>query len=207
LLAIFAGCMSFNLSAQSPETIIITGTLADINEDRIAGEQCDVKLTMISQNDTVAAFNTEVSTDENGRFTYYVSDLPELFGEAGRSDSVRIVLTIIPSTENDWMEETAYPVSYTLLKKGPHQFVMKRFEGQVLEHAYSEPVGTFSDSYPFGYLATSFIISFSTDMKDPEVIIEAARQMMPEEMEEAAPPPSDKRGIKGGYAVGGYHKK
>ncbi len=205
--ALIAGVFSCHLLSQSPETVVISGVLTDINEQSISGKMITTQLEMITSGDTLFHFETGLQTGEEGDFTFFVKELPRIFKEDEAGGSADLVLTIIPAEEDEWMPEESFQVSYSLERSSPGTYMMTRFEGQKMNALQSDPVWSFSDIYPFGYLETMFIISFSENLTDPGELIEIARQMMPEAVEEAAPAPAEKRGIKGGYAVGGYHKK
>lgn len=204
---LLAGVFSCHLLAQNPETIVVSGILKDIEEQPVSQEKITTRLEMITSGDTLFHFDTGLQTEKNGNFTFFVRELPAIFREDEAEGSANLVLTLIPADESDWMKEEKFQVSFTLEKSSPESYTMTRFEGQEMNQHHSDPVWSFSDIYPFGYLETMFIISFSDSLTDPAEMISIARQMMPEVHEEASPAPAQKRGIKGGYAVGGYQKK
>lgn len=79
-----------------------------------------------------------------------------------------------------------------------------RFDGQQLNIANLNPVFRFNDVRPFDHLSSIFMISFSKELNNPQEIIQICSKTKIGTDENAAP---SKRGIKGGFAVGGYNKK
>ena len=195
------------LIAQNPTTIVCQGTLTNISGAFIAGEECIVTF-LIANSDEAQLFKYEssVTTTETGEFTVSAENLPEVFTDKGVEELLSIELIIKPSEGSSWLEEDSFNVKYYLEKNETDEFTLTRYKGQILNLSVQDFVWAFSDIYPFAYLSSRFLISFSEDLTDPNTIIFIGKNMnRGMEMEESVPPPS-KRGIKGSYAVGGYKK-
>jgi hypothetical protein len=193
------------LFAQNPTTIVCQGTLTDINGNSIASENCIVRFSIENTDDEqLFTMETTETTNETGVFTLIVENLPEVFSTNTEKELVNIELLIKSSEGSTWHEDDKFNVIYHLEKKGANDFTLTRHEGQKLVLSVINPVWVFSDVYPIAYLSSKFLISFSKDMTDPESIIQISKKSHLEvEPAQAAPL---KRGLKGGYAVGGYKK-
>ncbi|MEX0988561.1 MAG: hypothetical protein WD052_13870 [Bacteroidales bacterium] len=203
------------VNAQSPVTILFNGVLTDIEDTSISNDTVNIDFTIISS-DEEPLFNKKITvpTTAAGEFMADFTNLPELFNSSANRQLVDIVVVMNSVNGASWMDQKDFMVKYHFEKLGNEEYSITRFEGQTMEHYDMHPLWDFNDVYPFGYLNSRFMISFSTELSDPNSIIAILDDIpVPEEVyEEAAPapmaaPPPPQRGVKGGYAVGGYKKK
>jgi hypothetical protein len=197
------------LRAQNPTTLICEGTLTDIDGNFVSGEDCLVSFSLTNSKDKVLFENEYTLTSDNsGELLFVVKNLPALFTDDAKEEFANLEINLKSAENSSWLEEGEFSTNYKLVRKGADDFVMTRYEGQTLNFSLMSPVWEFSDIYPLGYLSSRFMISFSSDIADEESIILICKMMHGDdanfEDKETAPP--SKRGIKGGYAVGGYKK-
>ena len=205
LLAILAISASL-LIAQTPVTIIFNGSLTDIEGEAVAGEKCFVNITYTGESgDKLHNETTSVVTDDRGSFSLVQNELPLLFKETSSGNTVSIQVEISAAENAEWLNDETFSIKYHLSRTAPEAYEMTRYEGQKLNYTYQGPVWVFSDVYPFGYLKSTFMISLSDEYKDPDKLRIICNKMQGAS-EDVAPDAPAKRGLKGGYAVGGYQK-
>lgn len=190
---------------QDPVTIVFSGTFTDIGEKIVPAEAFEVTFSMIQQDEILLVQTATVTTDDSGNAAFYVTDIPKIFNEQ-ELQTVDVIITLRAKEGSEWMLEDEFMVKYHLEKAGPDGYRMIRFEGQRLDYAFSDPVWYFADVYPFGYLKSKFIVSFSDRISDPESVIAIFNEQIVPSLQ-AVPPAPVERGLKGGYAVGGYKKE
>jgi len=213
LCALFIAAFLFSgvfLIAQNPITLIWEGTLTDINGAFVANEECLVSLSIETSDEEVLFKNeSAVTTNETGEFLYLAETLPPVFSDNWEKELVDIEISIKAAEGASWLEEDEFVIKYHFEKNKIDSFTMTRFEGQVLNYSKLNPIWQFTDLYPFGYLNSTFMISLNKEFADPESIMTICK-MMQNEIEKIPPtkaePAPAKRGIKGGYAVGGVKK-
>jgi hypothetical protein len=193
------------ISGQDPVTIVFSGTFTDIGETIVPAAACDITFSMIQQEKILLEQTATVTTDDSGNAAFFVTGIPEVFNDE-ELQTVDVIITLRAKEGSEWMLEDEFMVKYHLEKAGPDGYRMIRFEGQRLDYAFSDPVWYFTDVYPFGYLKSKFIVSFSDRISDPESVIAIFNEQIVPSLE-AVPPAPVERGLKGGYAVGGFKKE
>lgn len=196
--------VSGSLFSQTPETMIINGILSDMDSDPISRQNCDVLLSFVSSNEKLLySVERKISTNEKGEFTLILGEIPDMFSSTDDKELVDMIMEMKGESGSTWLPEGKFSVKYHIEKTSTMEFKITRFEGQQMNQSSSSPVWMFHDLYPLAYLKNTFMISFSEELSDPEAIIQICRDMSPPE----ADSPAKERGIKGGYAVGGYKTK
>ncbi len=201
-LAALAVLLHTGINGQDPATIIFFGVLTDIEERIVTSEPCEITFTMVRQGEKLLEQSVKVTTDSLGIAAFYITEIPDVFTDL-ELQTVDIVITLRAEESSGWMLEDEFMVKYHLEKAGPDGYRMNRFEGQRLDYAFSDPVWNFADIYPFGYLKSRFMISFSDNLSDPETIISISNEQIMPSLQSVPSAPVE-RGLKGGYAVGGY---
>ncbi len=202
--------------SQNPSTIILESQLTDIDGEIVQNAALKTSLTIINSAGEQCFEREEFTTTNNqGIFQLSLQDFAPLFINNFESGPVVIQLTIVSNDNGKWLEEDEFEVKYLLKSEifdGFMEYSITRMEGQKLNYEYQSDIWMFTDIYYFAYIKTMFLLSFNDDITDPESLLLAAKSMFDkpeaveadEAIESPAPPPS--RGIKGGYAVGGYNK-
>jgi hypothetical protein len=172
-----------------------------MNEAPLANVECTFLFSIVNSNEE-NLFESEanlISTDL-GNFTIVFQNIPSIFSDNSSKEMVDLV--IVMSSDGEWLENGRFLLKYHLTKLGPESYNITRFEGQELNINFKHPIWEFRDLYPLAYLSSKFMISFNPDLTDPDKIIQACYELDPSQNITA--PPSKSRGVKGGYAVGGY---
>lgn len=203
------------LSGQKPVTIVYQGTLTDMEGEIIANKQIRADLSFLDeQGNSVYSVIEEDRISENGTFDLTVMDIPEWISD---DNAYRIRITLYSTTGENWLMDGTFDLDYTLTAEkagNAYTYTLKRFEGLILDARNEGQLWQFNDLYPFAYLSSRFMISFNSDIKEPEDVeilcnefFNAPGRGEDAMMEKAAPAAESKtrsRGLKGGYAVGGY---
>jgi len=203
------------VNSQNPSTIVLQSQLTDIEGEVVQNAALTTSIIILNSAGQQCFESEEtLSTDGNGVFQISIQDFKPLFIKKSDSDPVVIQLTIKSDDEAGWLEEDEFIVKYLLKSESFDGFIeysITRMEGQKLNFEYQSDIWMFTDIYPFAYMRSIFFFSFNEDITDPESLLLAAKSMFDtkeaaEESEMESPPPPSSRGIKGGYAVGGYNK-
>ncbi len=215
LLLVLTVSMYTGAYSQNPSTILLQSQLTNIDGEIVKNTELTTSIIIINAAGKQCYKSKEtLFTDGEGIFQLSIQDFNPLFIKKSESDPVVIQLTIVSDDENKWLEEDEFEVKYLLKSEiydGFMEYSITRMEGQKLNYEYQSDIWMFTDVYPFAYIRSMFLLSFNDDITDPESLLLAAKSLfdkqgVAEDMEiESAPPPSS-RGIKGGYAVGGYNK-
>lgn len=191
------------LNGQSPVTIVFKGALADDQELAIKNESCAITAEIRnSQEQLFYQTEGQVITDDRGVFIFPLTDLPALFS----TPTGMVELTLQITSNSSWLAEGKFSVKYHIQRIAANNLQITRFEGQKLNKEIFNPLEIYSDVYPLAYLKGVFLLSFTEELKDPDKILGIYLEMDHPEVENAPSPPAD-RGVKGGYAVGGYKTK
>ena len=199
--------MTHVLDAQDPVVIVFSGTLASVNTV-ISNRKCDIEFFMQDgAGEPLLLRKVKVNTDSSGRFAFFIKDMPVVFKNGVRSPSVKMTLHIQPVEKLAEFKEEGLYVEYTMFKNGMTGYEMKRWDDQELKTFNQQHLWTFSDEYPFALLTGNFYISFSGHLTDVDQIYRNGRLLQQQSSPGVGAAPVPQRGIKGGYAVGGYKKK
>lgn len=199
LLIVFSG----SVQGQSPVTIVFRGTLADVEKLAISNETCEIKAEILNSRENLL-YQTEGQfvTDDSGKFIFPLRDLPPILSSTSSLVDISFQIT----SEAAWLPGGKFLVKYHLQQISNEELQLTRFEGQKLESLKAGPLYVYSDKYPLAYLKGVFLLSFTEDLQEPERMVQLYLEMTGPKVEGAPAPPAD-RGIKGGYAVGGYKTK
>lgn len=207
LLAVIAIFVSMGFTfAQSPVAIVLHGQLINMEKTPLAEKDGILDFTIKNKDEaSLCEYTFTFTTDEGGMFTIFITEMVDIFTATSSREIADLLIDIYPAEGEDWLPDGKYKVKYHLEKVMADEYKMTRYEGQTLNYSYRLPVWQFTDIYPLGYLKSSFIISFGEDVADPEKLIAIGKEMGGGlgETEEAEAAP--KRGVKGGYAIGGYN--
>ena len=194
--------LGFSLWAQTPFTIVYEGTLADTSSP-VANET--IKATIVISNDEgekVFSKDAIVKTSDAGVFQFTLINLPYIFDSQRTTETAELTVIIKPDEESSWIDEDDLKVKFHLEKDfsiNHKDYILIRFEGQKLNYSYENNVWNYQDLYPFGYLSSRFMISYNPELTDANKVIKLCDKLS-ESTAKAAP-----RGIKGGFAIGGYN--
>jgi len=197
------------LFSQSPVTIVFGGQLSDMDEVILANKEGMMEFSIINgEEKQIGEYSSTFTTNELGKFMVSFNELGTIFNEMKTAEIANFLITLKPAEGEDWLPDEKFTVKYHLQKIAPDDYKMTRYEGQVLNYSYRMPVWLFTDLYPLAYLKSTFMISFSEDISDAKEIIGICEEMseghdMKKSEDEVAP----NRGVKGGFAVGGYKAK
>ena len=142
----------------------------------------------------------QIKTDDDGWFGFDLEEFDDLF-ENDKSELVDISVNLVftPLTEGNWRPQgNDFPVSYTItriIRNDSILFTMTRVPDKIKLTIMQQDYTLFYyDTYPFSWLQGGFILSPASIPANVETlqsfIVRGAS-----------------RGIKGGFAVGGYSKK
>ncbi len=200
--------LSALVNAQSPVTIVLKGTLTDMEDVNISNETFEAQLRIINTSEKILLdLKIPLTSSESGEFTLPARDIPKIFNEGAGIEMVDIEINIFTDGNSSWLPDGKFGVKYHLEKTGDGVYKLTRFEGQTLDQLSENMVWSFNDIYPLAYLKSNFMFSFNPEISDPDVLIAACEELNASAMEKMAPAPVQERGIKGGYAVGGYKTK
>ncbi|MCK4746974.1 MAG: hypothetical protein KAT15_08065 [Bacteroidales bacterium] len=185
------------------------GMLADIQGNRITKEQFDLSIKVLSEPGTVLWETKSVmETDEEGWFGFPIRDVSRFLLDEGQiKETIVIRMEFLPNATTKWMRKgDDFMVSYTLkpsLIDDNIQLTMTRMEGSELVIHSEDHLYAFKDLYPFAYLTGGFLLTDKPPVNRSSK--DDLRQWLSpdEEMKEGAA----SRGVKGGFASGGYRKK
>lgn len=202
LFLIIFSFASTTLMGQGPSGMVYEGILSNIEGEILTETSISVTFK-IEKSGREVLFDKllEKKTNEYGKFFVRAATIPDADLSEGKL-SIEIVLH--PEENDIWMEEKDFKLKYYLEMPEEDEYSMTRFEGQKLTSASTKPVWVFSDSYPFGYLSSTFMVSFSKEITNPEEIILISNKLRPQVEENESPA---NRGLKGSPAVGGYKKR
>jgi hypothetical protein len=202
------------LTGQKPVTIVYQGTLTDMEGDIISDKQIRADLSFLDdQGNSVYSVIEESRISEYGTFDIAVEDIPEWISD---DNTYRIRITLHNTAGENWLLDGTFDLDYTLTAEktgSTYTYILKRFEGLILEARSEGQLWQFNDLYPFAYLSSRFMISFNSDISEPEDVEILCNEFFntpgegEDAMKKAAPAAQSEqrsRGLKGGYAVGGY---
>ena len=194
-------------TAQQSMDLSFQGMLADIEGNRISNEQFDLSLRVLSgSGDLLWETVSKTSTDEEGWFGFPINDISRFLERDGKPGTAVIWLEFLPNDNTRWIRKNDnFKVSYTLSAKSQGEtteLVITRMEGTDLMAHVEENLFAFRDPYPFSYLTGGFLVTAPPITKSSK---EDLRNWLSpdEDLEES----SASRGVKGGFAPGGYRKK
>lgn len=208
LAAIILSFLAVNTAiAQEPAAIVFYGTLAS-NDTYIANQRCNIEFSMISEvHEPLLVRRVDLSTDSLGHFAFYIRDIPAVFTSGARIPSVKMAISIQAADTTSLLGSEGMNVTYTLRKTGLTGYTITRMDDQEMAHSSDQQVWSFWDVDPYTYLTGSFYISFYKNLTDVNRIYQLGWEQQQRSTPEMDTVPPTQRGIKGGYAVGGYKKK
>jgi len=194
-------------TAQGPEAIVFFGTLTS-NDTYLANQGCNIEFSLVSEaHEPLLVRRVDLSTDSSGHFAFYIRDIPAVFTSGSRIPSVKIAISIQAADTYALFGKEGIYVEYTLRKTGLTGYTIARMDNQEMEHSYDQQVWSFWDINPYTYLTGSFYISFYKNLTDVNRIYQLGWEQQQRSVPEVGTLAPKHRGIKGGYAVGGYKKQ
>jgi hypothetical protein len=196
-------------TAQKAIDLNFQGMLADIQSNRITNEQFDLSIKLLSESGTVLWETRSVSkTDEEGWFGFPISDVSRFLMDQGQvKNSVIIRMEFLPNAMTKWMRKgDDFMVSYTLapeIEDGQLAFKMTRMEGSELTVHSEDHLYAFKDQYPFAFLTGGFLLT------DKPPVNKSSKEDLRHWLapDEDAQEGTASRGVKGGFATGGFRQK
>lgn len=209
LITVAAAGLLGSLHAQTNIDLCFTGVLADIQNKRIADEQFDFSLKLLSEpGDLLWEEKSAVETDNEGWFDFSIEQISKFLVKEGQiTETVVIRMEFFPNENTKWMRKgDDFMVSYTLkpsVVNNSIHITMTRMEGSELMMHSEDHLYAFKDNYPFAYLTGGFLLTDNPPVNKNSK--EDLKQWLsPEQhMEDGAA----SRGVKGGFPAGGYRKK
>jgi len=185
---------ALQISAQSAVFVEFHAQLTDIEENPITEDSCELMITLVDQlsGETLYTATTHTATDAQG---WIGLDLGKQLIRAG----LKLQLVFKPTAATKWLEQgDKFSINYRFEKgNGLNGVAVVRSEGTELELITVNGASIFSDPYPFAYIKGGFLLSKAPV---PEQVL-ALRQKIDAGYELPS------RGVKGGFAVGGYNKQ
>ncbi|MFC2090128.1 hypothetical protein ACFLT1_05065 [Bacteroidota bacterium] len=196
------------LIAQSPVTIIYKGAINHDNGLPVINEVCTVYFSIINTEGNIYCNKeVQITTSDSGTFVMAIEEIPSIFEENSERKEAGIHLKINAAEGSNWLTKNPLEMIYILEKTSADEYVMYTFEGQSLSFKTMKPVWEFSDINYTDQLFNKFIVSFNEEYADIESIEVISKMINGSTDIKKATPSPRKRGIKGGFAVGGYKKK
>lgn len=199
-LFILIFCLNIS-KAQSPVSMIYQGVLNSEGNEAISHKNIMLKITFLTPSNEEITYKDTLKTDELGSFSYALYDIPKMFNKTG-NEIVRANIEI-DLLENVKGVESITDVEYSLSKEiQKKQYAYKMVRNSDFKEMYSiqkRDNWGFSDEYPFGHLCSAFKFTTQegkTEAKNIDVTFDEKKCCIPF--------PSKTRGLKGGFAVGGY---
>jgi hypothetical protein len=200
-------------SAYSQESIRLNfeGIMRDIEEMRISEDEFKLEVKVLSDpsGEILLENSYSIRTDNRGWFGFELGEFDRFFNQDLEGTSTIVVnLGLFPTENSKWIEQGKdFPITYKILRAIENDsllFEIARIQGsrpEELLFSNIEEMLIFQDSYPFGYLQGGFMIS--VDLSSEKLAI--LRNIIDEDSD-ASGEATKSRGVKGGFAVGGYRK-
>lgn len=194
---------------QSTFDLNFQGMLADIQSNRIANEQFDLSIKVLSEaGASLWEVKSAAKTDEEGWFGFPIQGFSRFLLDQGQiRETVVIRMEILPNEMTKFLRKgDDFMVSYTVKPSqvgGELNFSITRMEGTDLAVHSEEHLYAFKDQYPFAFLTGGFLL---TDKPPVNKGSEADLKQWVSPDEESVEGTAS-RGVKGGFATGGYRKK
>lgn len=200
--------MGFNsLTAQGTLQLNFQGMLMKLEqgrEDQIFSSD-ELELVVLLKEEpsgqTIKETKYSITTDKEGWFGFEIPDFQNIFGNRTGTSEVTIQMELFPTAISRWASQgNDFMVTYTV-KKVPRNdsllFEITRIDRSILDFSQLDDVLLFTDNYPFLYLKGGFMLSVNYT---EENLVGLRYAISGAEVTKS-------RGIKGGFAVGGYQKK
>ena len=211
IIALLLFTTMFSGYSQGSVRLNFEGIMKDIEENRIAEDEFKLLINVISNpsGDILLEKSHTLLTDKQGWFGFDIGEFDRFFSmDQSGTSTIFINLELIPTRNSKWIEQGRnFPVSYKILKVTKSDsllFEIARMEGsraEELRFSNLDDMLFFRDTYPFGYLQGGFMISL--DLSSEKLAI--LRNIIDEDSD-ASGEATKSRGVKGGFAVGGYRK-
>jgi hypothetical protein len=197
------------LSAQPAIDLDFQGKLTDGSGEVISGDQFEFSVTLMSATPAKGELMKQqltLQTDQDGWFGFMIPGISTYMLKEGQiQEPLVISLEFFPNEETTWLKDGQdFVVSYTLtptVKDEAIYLKMLRMEGSELTAHREDHLYVFKDEYPFAYLTGGFLLTDAPPLADESK--DDLREWM-------NPEPTDgtsTRGVKGGFAKGGYGRK
>lgn len=192
----FASSTDTGIKIQGPSVIFYTGILKK-EKIPVSHQKLAVLFEVISfENQTIVSRSVKIETDKSGLFSFYADSLPAFFIDSEHDQSVNISLSITPLEKVNMMDSKLITAKFQLKRiQGQYKFT-RLTDNQEMNYAYELPIWSYSDQYPDGYLFSYFILCTGKEQCEISELIDTGARIMPRK--------ELKRGVKGGFAVGGY---
>lgn len=206
-LAVMLTMVVPHLFAQETLSLNYEGVLKDIEENTIQEDEFELIVNVLSVPDgkTLWEKTYQAKSDMEGWFGFEIEEFNSLFGTDNGSASVEVHLGFFPMPDSRWIDQGSdFLVSYTIKRHQTEDslvFEINRMEGSVLSFSQYNDVLFFQDTYPFAYLQGGFMIA----MDNTEANLSSLRDII-SGVAEGKEKSARSRGLKGGFAVGGYRK-
>ena len=188
-----------SLATVGPSVIFYTGIIKNGDYTAIE-EELNVKFEIISaENKAIVSRSvTDIKTDLDGKFSFYANEIPPLFSYSDKSQSVDLKLTITSLTYGTRIKN--FTVTFRLINNMDAYNIIRLDDNKKMKENHEVPIWSFADNHLFLYLTSHFILCTSREPWEISKIAIMGSRIMPGYEE----PKELKRGLKGGFAVGGY---
>jgi len=179
-----------------------------IIRDKIIEGSFRLNINILSETESITLWKNSllIATDDKGWFGFEIKDFERFFDEHHvNSSTLTIQLALSPTEDTRWNDaNNSFEISYTIkrfVRSDSLLFQITRMDDAELLFHQFEDVLFFSDPYPFSYLQGGFMLSLDTT-HEKLVNLRANIKRDPDSSGEE----TKSRGIKGGFAVGGYSR-
>jgi len=198
-------CIGGSVLAQTSIAMNFQGLLKDRDGAHIVSESFDLTVKLMNPEKAASELwmrEGEISTDKEGWLSFSVEDIVPFLNEGQATQTLIIWLEFMPNNKTHWLNEgESLMLNYTLTATYKNEGIgltMKRIEGSDLTYDIDSQLYAFKDEYPYANLTGGFILTDEPPLYDGAV--NDLRLWM-------LPPPSETRGVRGGFPKGGYRKR
>jgi len=195
LLSLLIGLLfSMDLAAQQPAYLEFHALLRDIDDEIIANDSCMLKILLGNQETDQFVFLATImtGTDNDGWMTVN-------FDKQTVAPGMKVILEFTPTARTKWLEKgDKFSINYSFVEgNGLNKTAVVRSDGSELETNNINGTTIFTDSVPFAYIQAGFLL---TKELKPDLALALRKKI-----DAGYELPS--RGVKSGFAVGGYNKQ
>ncbi|MBN1132763.1 MAG: hypothetical protein JXR52_05865 [Bacteroidales bacterium] len=200
-LSLIIAAVTAPLKAQKFLQLNYQGILS-AGDERIAQNPFNLNVKVLNQSgDRVLWKETfSLTTDSQGWFGFEINDFDRFFNPESNVSLLSVKMELAPSVSSTWKEGLSVAYSITRLFENDSVFFkISRMDESELTFLEYQDALFYRDMYPFIYLQGGFMLSLD---ETPDQL--NSLRMSIEGDSAAAGEKVKSRGLKGGFAVGGY---
>ena len=194
-----------SIKTEGPSVIFYTGILKNDRYTAVK-EELNVRFEIVTPDrQTILSRSVhDIHTDLAGKFSFYIDEIPPLLDASGNNQSVELRLSVTSLASGSPIKNEMQSVSFRLNHNmGTYKIVRligsNGNAGPEMNYAYELPIWSYADQYPDGYLTSHFILCTGREPWEISKIVATGARIMPGYEQKEL-----QRGLKGGFAVGGY---